>query len=70
MIWFFLNLFLKNFVSIKLSLIFAKFARREKNSMNQDFVCQNCFLIDELNSLHFFSKCCECENNIIDVKKS
>jgi hypothetical protein len=41
-------------VSIKSCLIFAKFARRERSSMNLNLACRICLSIDELNSLRFF----------------
>jgi hypothetical protein len=41
----------KNSVSIKSCRIFAKFARRKINSINLNFACRKCLLIDELNSL-------------------
>jgi hypothetical protein len=44
----------KSFVSIKSCRIFAKFARREKNSINLNLACRKCFLIDESNSLRLF----------------
>ncbi len=40
-------------VSIKSCRVFAKFVRREKNSMNLDFACRKCFSIDESSSLRF-----------------
>jgi hypothetical protein len=43
----------RNSVSIKSCRVFAKFARRKRSSMNEDFACQKCLLIDELNFLHF-----------------
>ncbi len=44
----------KSFLSIKSCLIFAKFARREKSSMNLNLAFRKCLWIDELNSLHLF----------------
>jgi hypothetical protein len=44
----------KSSVSIKSCRVFAKFARREKSSMNLDFACRKCLSIDELNSLRLF----------------
>jgi hypothetical protein len=44
----------KSFVLIKSCRVFAKFARREKNSMNLDLACRKCLSIDESNSLRFF----------------
>jgi hypothetical protein len=44
----------KNSVSIKSCRVSAKFERREKSSMNLNFSCRKCLLINELNSLRFF----------------
>jgi hypothetical protein len=44
----------KSSISIKSCRVFAKFVRREKNSMNLDFACRKCLLIDESSSLRLF----------------